>query len=65
MHQSTGTKKKLQQLLRSGPIVPGNFSFSFLVPVQVWCILSQEFADASDFWQHMIAFGGELFFFLL
>ena len=30
MHQtSTGTKKKqkFQQLLRSGPIVPGNFSF--------------------------------------
>ena len=57
MHQtSTGTKKKkkqkFQQLLRSGPIVPGNFSFFgffgacaglvhlvvwfFLVPVQVW-----------------------------
>ena len=39
MHQtSTGTKKnkkknKIQQLLRSGPIVPGNFSFFvFLVP---------------------------------
>ena len=30
-------KKKKQQLLRSGPIVPGNFSF-FLVFVQVWCI---------------------------
>jgi hypothetical protein len=31
MHQtSTGTKKKIQQLLRSGPIVPGNFSF-FLI----------------------------------
>ena len=57
MHQtSTGTKKnkkkqKFQQLLRSGPIVPGHFSFFgacaglvhlvffffvFLVPVQVW-----------------------------
>ena len=32
-------KQKFQQLLRSGPIVPGNFSFLvFLVPVQVWCI---------------------------
>ena len=34
MHRtSTGTKKKqktkIQQLLRSGPIVPGNFSFFF------------------------------------
>ena len=43
-------KQKFQQLLRSGPIVPGNFSFFgasaglvhlvvlffFLVPVQVW-----------------------------
>ena len=55
MHQtSTGTKKqkKIQQLLRSGPIVPGNLFFFvffgacaglvhlvfifFFVPVQVW-----------------------------
>ena len=44
MHQtSTGTKKqKIQQLLRSGPIVPGNFSFVFfgacagLVHLVVW-----------------------------
>ena len=40
MHQtSTGTKKnkkkqKFQQLLRSGPIVPGNFSFF----VFFWCL---------------------------
>ena len=33
MHQtSTGTKKKIQQLLRSGPIVAGNFSLFF------WCL---------------------------
>ena len=51
-HQKKQKKQKFQQLLRSGPIVPGNFSFFgffgacaglvhlvvlfFLVPVQVW-----------------------------
>ena len=30
-------KKKIQQLLRSAPIVPGFFLF-FFAPVQVWCI---------------------------
>ena len=55
MHRQAPKKqKKIQQLLRSGPIVPGNFSFLlffgacaglvhlvvcfFLVPVQVWYI---------------------------
>ena len=31
-------KTKIQQLLRSGPIVLGNSSFFLLVPLQVWCI---------------------------
>ena len=51
-HQKNKKKQKIQQLLRSGPIVPGNFVFFgacaglvhlvvcfflfFLVPVQVW-----------------------------
>ena len=35
--QAPNKKQKFQQLIRSGPIVPGNFSFCFfLVPVQVW-----------------------------
>ena len=38
-HQKKQKKQKFQQLLRSGPIVPGKLVFLFfLVPVQVWCI---------------------------
>ena len=38
-HQKNKKKQKFQQLLRSGPIVPGILVFLvFLVPVQVWCI---------------------------
>ena len=31
-HQKNKKRQKIQQLLRSGPIVPGNFSFFF------WCL---------------------------
>ena len=66
MHQtSTGTKKnkkkKIQQLLRSGPIVPGNFSFfvffgacAGLVHLVVWffwCLCRFGDSDFTKHWQ--------------
>ena len=70
MHQtSTGTKKnkkkqKFQQLLRSGPIVPGNFSFfgffgacAGLVHLVVcfflffWCLCRFGDSDFTKHWQ--------------